>query len=148
MMLTSPNSMSTVHTVKDVKADTEIDVREMIVEITVSDLSKSREWYSRLFGKKGPDLEPFPGNVEFRIGGAWVQVVSGDVQPSSSWNLQLEVSDLSRERERLRAAGIETTEIKTVPNVICFFDLKDPDGNSMRWFQVLTSDPKVIGNRN
>jgi predicted enzyme related to lactoylglutathione lyase len=120
-----------------------IDVRETITQIRVTDLPKSREWYSRLFGK-GPDLEPFPGNVEFKVGGAWVQIVGGKVQPSS-WSLQLEVRDLSRERERLRDAGIAATEIKTVPDVISYFDLSDPDGNSMRWFQVLTSDPKVSG---
>lgn len=139
--------MSMVDRAKDLKGYREIDVREMIVEIPVSDLSSSREWYTRLFGKKGPDLEPFPGNVEFKVGSAWVQIVSGNVQPSSSWSLQLEVRDLSRERERIRAAEIVATEIKTVPNVISFFDLKDPDGNSQRWFQVLTSDPKVTGNR-
>lgn len=122
-----------------------IDVRETITVITVTDLPKSREWYSRLFGK-GPDLEPFPGNVEFKVGGAWVQIVSGKVQPSS-WSLQLEVRDLSRERERLREGGIAATEIKTVPDVISYFDLSDPDGNSMRWFQVLTSDAKVTGGR-
>jgi len=122
-----------------------IEVKEAIVVIAVSDISKSREWYSRLFGK-GPDLEPFPGNVEFRVGGAWVQIVKSKVQ-ASSWSLQLEVQDLSRERERLREAGITATEINTVPNVISYFDLHDLDGNTMRWFQVLTSDPKVTGNR-
>jgi predicted enzyme related to lactoylglutathione lyase len=131
--------------VKNVGAQEPIDVRETIVEITVSDLSKAREWYSRLFGK-GPDLEPFPGNVEFKVGGAWVQIVRGKVQPSS-WTLQIEVWDLSRERERLRKGGIAATEIKTVPNVISYFDVKDPDGNAMRWFQVLTSDPGVTGIR-
>jgi predicted enzyme related to lactoylglutathione lyase len=122
-----------------------IDVRETITVITVSDLSRSREWYSRLFGKD-PDLEPFPGNVEFKVGGAWVQIMSGKVQPSS-WSLQLEVRDLFRERERLRNGGIVATGIKTVPNVISYFDVSDPDGNAMRWFQVLTSDPKVTGSR-
>jgi len=125
----------------------EIDVRELIAEITVSDLERSREWYSRLFGKKGPDLEPFPGNVEFKVGSAWVQIVSGKVDSSSNWDLQLEVRDLARERERIRTAGIAATEDKGVPKVISFFDVKDPDGNKMRWFQVLTSDPKVVGNR-
>jgi predicted enzyme related to lactoylglutathione lyase len=122
-----------------------VDVRETITLIKVNDIQKSREWYSRLFGK-GPDLEPFPGNVEFKLGGAWVQISAGKVQPSS-WSLQLEVRDLSRERERLRENGIEATEIKTVPNVISYFDLSDPDGNAMRWFQVLTSDSKVTGGR-
>jgi hypothetical protein len=66
------------------------------------------------------------------------------VKPSS-WTLTLEVRDLSRERERLRESGIAATEIRTVPKVISYFDLSDPDGNAMRWFQVLTSDPKVTG---
>ena len=120
-------------------------MKDVLVEIAVSDLPKSREWYSRLFGK-GPDLEPFPGNVEFKVGGAWVQIVNGKVQPSS-WTLLLAVGDLSREWERLRESGIAATEIKTVPDVIRFFDLRDPDGNAMRWFQVLTSDPTVTGIR-
>src|SRR6266699_6779340 len=106
-----------------------IGVRETITVITVSDHAKSKEWYSRLFGK-GPDLEPFPGNVEFKVGGAGVQISKGKVQ-ASSWSLQLGVQDLSRERERLREARIGATEIKTVPNVISYFDLNDPDGNTM-----------------
>ena len=122
-----------------------VDVRETMVVIAVSDLSKSRDWYTRLFGK-GPDLEPFPGNVEFKVGGAWVQIMRGIVK-ASSWTLQLEVRDLGRERERLREAQIAAGEIKTIPDVISYFDLSDPDGNAMRWFQVLTSDPKVTGNR-
>lgn len=120
-----------------------IDAKETITVIKVSDLSKSKEWYSRLFGK-GPDLEPFEGNIEFKIGGAWVHIEKGEVKPSS-WSIQIEVKDLSRERERLRTAGIQATEIKTSPDIISWFDLKDPDDNQMRWFQVLTSDPKVTG---
>ena len=139
------NGSELLDNMKDIGTLETIDVRETIVEITVSDLSKSRMWYSQLFGK-APDLEPFPGNVEFRVGGAWVQIVKSKVQ-TSSWSLQLEVQDLSRERERLREAGIAATEIKTVPNVISYFDLNDLDDNTMRWFQVLTSDPKVTGNR-
>ncbi|MDA4123826.1 MAG: VOC family protein [Thaumarchaeota archaeon] len=122
-----------------------VDAREVLVKITVSDPTKSRDWYSRLFGR-GPDLEPFPGNVEYKVGGAWVQIVGGRVQ-ASSWALELEVGDLSRERERLREGGIAATEINTVPEVISYFDLSDPDGNRMRWFEVLTSDPKVTGAR-
>lgn len=122
-----------------------IDVRETITEINVGNLPKSREWYSRLFGKE-PDLEPFPGNVEFKSGGAWVQIVEGEVKPSS-WTLLFEVRDLRRERERLRSAGVAATEIGTSPGVISWFDLRDPDGNAMKWFQVLTADTRVTGVR-
>ena len=122
-----------------------IDARETITQIHVSDLARSKEWYSRLFGKV-PDLEPFPGNIEFNIGGAWVQIVEGEVKPSS-WSILFEVRGLPREHERLRESNIEATKIQTSPNVISWFDLTDPDGNQMRWFQVLTTDAKVTGNR-
>ena len=122
-----------------------IDAVEVITVIKVANLEKSREWYSRLFGK-GLDLEPFPGNVEFKVGGAWVQISEGKVDPSS-WSFQIEVRDVVRERKRLTEAGIQTGEIGTVPQVISWFDLKDSDGNAMRWFQILTNDAKVTGGR-
>ncbi len=122
-----------------------IDAREMITEIRVTDLTKSKEWYMKLFGK-APDLEPFPGNVEFKIGGAWVQIVQGEVKPSS-WGILFEVRNLKRERERLRKNSIAATEIKSNPGVIAWFDLSDPDGNEMRWFQLLTTDKTVTGER-
>jgi predicted enzyme related to lactoylglutathione lyase len=120
-----------------------IKVKDAITVIAVSNLPKSRRWYSILFGK-APDLEPFPGNVEFKVGAAWVQISEGNVT-DSSWSLQLEVEDLAREHRRLQEAGIATTEVGTVPGVISWFDLRDPDGNRMRWFQVLTSDSNVTG---
>jgi len=76
-----------------------------------------------------------------------VQISEGKVSPSS-WSLELEEKDLSRERQRLREASIAATEIGTGPGVISWFDLKDPDGNAMRWFQVLTTDSKVTGIKN
>jgi hypothetical protein len=83
---------------------------------------------------------------KFEVGGSWLQIVKGDVKPSN-WVFQVEVRDLSHERERLRRSGVEAAEIKTVPNVISYFGIKDPDGNSLLFFQVLTSDPNVTGGR-
>lgn len=91
-------------------------------------------------------MEPFPGNIEFKVGSTWLQIEKGEVKPSS-WAFQVEVRDLLRERNRLRTARVEANEIKTVPNVISYFGIKDPDGNSILFFQVLTSDPKVTGGR-
>ncbi len=83
-----------------------IDARETITQIQVSDIAKSRGWYSRLFGK-GPDLEPFPGNVEFKVAGAWIQITEEEVKPSS-WSVQFEVRDLfpgTREAAKERHSG-------------------------------------------
>lgn len=122
-----------------------IEVREIITEITVSDLSRSREWYSLLFGKP-VDLEPFEGNLEWKIAGAWVQISKGEPKPST-WGLRIEVRDVHKERERLRKAGISAKEVKTVPDTIAFFTIRDPDDQDILFFQVLTKDPKVTGGR-
>ncbi|MCI4370522.1 MAG: hypothetical protein L3J81_04240 [Thermoplasmata archaeon] len=58
-----------------------------------------------------------------------------------------EERDLPRERERLRAAGVEAAEIQTLPNVIRYFGIRDPDLNELMFFEVLTADPKVTGKR-
>ena len=120
-----------------------IRVKDIITIIPVSDLARSKAWYSKLFGK-APDLEPFPGNIEFKLGNAWVQISRGAVKPSN-WNLHIEVQDLAREHRRLQDHGIVPSQIGMTAGVITWFDVSDPDGNGMRWFEVLTKDPKVTG---
>ena len=44
-------------------------------------------------------------------------------------------------------SDIPVPEIKTVPNLISWFDIRDPDRNAMRWFQALTTEKKVVGDR-
>ncbi len=127
------------------KADGPVEVREIITEISVSNLERSKEWYTKLFGK-GIDLEPFKGNLEWRLGGGWVQISEGKVRPSS-WGLRIEVRDAVREHERLHRAGIAVKEVKTVPDTIRYFGIRDPDDNDILFFQVLTKDPKVTGGR-
>ena len=117
----------------------------MLVRIAVRDLSRSRQWYERLFGKR-PDLEPLPGQIEFNIAGTWLLIEEGEVSPSS-WNIRLEVGDLTREREHLQQLGIAMTEVKTVSGAIDWFSFADPDGNSWMFFQVSTTDPRVTGKR-
>lgn len=77
---------------------------------------------------------------------AWAQIVAGKPR-SSSRGLQIEVQVLSKERQLLQEAKIEATETNTAPGVISWFDVKDPEGNSMRRFQVLTTGAKATGKR-
>lgn len=122
-----------------------IEARDVITEIKVSDLPKSREWYSLLFGKD-IDLQPFEGNLEWKVAGAWIQISKGEPKPST-WGLRIEVNDIHRERERLRKAGVAAKEVKGVPGTISFFTIRDPDDNDIWFFQVHTKDPKVTGDR-
>jgi predicted enzyme related to lactoylglutathione lyase len=121
------------------------EARDVITEIKVRDLPKSREWYSLLFGKD-IDLQPFEGNLEWKIAGAWIQISKGEPKPST-WGLRIEVKDIHRERERLRKAGVAAKEVKGVPGTDSFFTIRDPDDNDIWFFQVHTTDPKVTGDR-
>ncbi len=75
-----------------------------------------------------------------------MQISEGKVRPSS-WGLRVEVRDAVREHERLHRAGIDAKEVKTVPDTIRYFGIRDPDDNDILFFQVLTKDPKVTGGR-
>lgn len=57
-----------------------IEVRELITETSVSELERSKGRYAQLFGKP-PDLEPFEGDIEWCLGGGWVQISNGEVKP-------------------------------------------------------------------
>lgn len=122
-----------------------IDARKAVTGIAVCDLGGSRVRYSFLLGKP-VDLEPFEGNLERKVAGAWVQISRGE-PGASSWGLGTEVRDIHQERERLRQRGVAAKEGRTIPDTIAIFGVRDRDDQDLMFFQVLTQDPKVTGIR-
>ncbi len=120
-------------------ADEGVRAVEVTVGVPVKDLAGARGWYARLLGKE-PELEPVPGIVEFRVGGTWLQLEEGERRPKG-WVFRIGVPDLQREWDRLAELGIPAREIQTVPEVIRFFDLADPDGNHLSFYQLLSPAP-------
>lgn len=108
------------------------------IGVPVSDLAVAQAWYSRVFAVQ-PDIEPVPGIVEYQIAGTWVQLMDGH-KGVPGWVLRVGVEDLDAERDRIRDLGIEVSETATVPGVISYFDLHDPDGNQLSVYRVLVSD--------
>ena len=121
-----------------------IDARDCITAIQVSDVAKSRAWYSRLLGRE-PDLEPF-GNQEWKIAGGWISLQKG-APTASPWQLHVEVRDVQREYERVKKAGIAVAALQTEPGELSFFTVTDPDNYTLLLFQVLSKDPKITGAR-
>jgi predicted enzyme related to lactoylglutathione lyase len=112
-----------------------MDATEVTIGIPVVDLARSRDWYERLLGT-APELEPVAGMAEFRIAGAWVQLIErSSARPG--WAFRIGVTGLDAEHERLMAEGFEPTEIETVPGVIRFLQLEDPDGNAVSLYELL-----------
>jgi predicted enzyme related to lactoylglutathione lyase len=105
------------------------------VAIPVSDLSVAIAWYDAVLDRTA-ELEPVPGIVEYELSGTWIQLVGGR-RGSPGWVLRYGVEDIELERDRLKGLGIEPGDIETVPGVISFFDLRDPDDNELSAYQVL-----------
>lgn len=81
-------------------------------------------------------LEPAPGVVEFKIGGAWLQLSEGNTNVTG-WTFRNGVKDVAAGLVRLHAMGIKTADIKTILGLVSFFRFQDPDGNSLSFYQLL-----------
>lgn len=112
-----------------------MEITEVTLGIPVVDLARSRDWYERLLGF-APELEPVAGMAEFRVAGAWLQLMEVRA-PRPGWAFRIGVQNLETEFGRLRAGGFEPTEIETVPGVIRFLQLRDPDGNAVSLYELL-----------
>ena len=107
-----------------------------VVYLYVRDLERSLAFYRDLLGipLEGDDdwvEATFPGGVRFALH-AW-HPEAGEIG-SGTVNVNLEVADLSRAVERLRAAGVEVREIeRELWGSAC--QVVDPDGYRIHLFQ-------------
>lgn len=105
-------------------------IEKILAVVSVRDLDASRAWYSTLFGRE-PDNNPMPSLVEWNVvGSGWVQV-SVDADRAGSSLLNVAVSDLDADRQRLIDRGLEPSEIQNVNKGVQLSALTDPDGNTV-----------------
>lgn len=103
----------------------------------MKDLEASRQWYERLLGET-ECVTPIEGILELKISNKlWLQLIRkrGDSEPTDSV-LRMEVTDIQAELNRLGLLGIPTTGVEMVEGVISYFDLQDPDGNRLSFYQL------------
>ncbi len=102
--------------------------------LPVAELERSIEWYKQLLGEIDY-FSPADGIIEFALNdNTWLQLFEGEL--SSSSVLRLEVKDIEFQYKRLKNLKLSPTEIELVPNVVSYFDFKDPDGNQLSFYKL------------
>ena len=109
-----------------------MSIDHVLAVVPVSDIDRSRDWYSSLFGRSA-DNNPMPTLVEWQVlPGAWVQVFS-DPQRAGSGLLNFAVDDVESHLAQVRERGIEPGEIVDANKGVRISTVNDPDGNTIRF---------------
>lgn len=107
-----------------------MSIDHVLAVVPVSDIEKSRDWYSSLFGRSA-DNNPMPTLVEWQVlPGAWVQVFN-DPQRAGSGLLNFAVDDLDGQLAQVRERGLDPGDIVEANKGVWLSTVNDPDGDSI-----------------
>lgn len=102
------------------------------VGIPVRDLDVAVAWYRHAFGLGEPDLRPMDRLAEFDLGSFWLQLaVSPDHAGGEGISLNISVESAAAEQKRFAGLGLDVTEVERFEGAVEFFQLSDPDGNTI-----------------
>jgi len=102
------------------------------VGIPVKDLPSAVAWYRAAFELGEPDVIPMEGLAEFDLGPFWLQLAeSPDTAGIDGMSLNLSVADATAERQRFAGLGLAVSELQHIEGVVDYFELTDPDGNTL-----------------
>ena len=107
-----------------------------VVSISVTDLVKGRDFYSKVLelGEPVIDLPDF-GWIEFKFGAdsGHVSLTKAEEgwQPGGGITIVMDVDDCAAACKALRAKGVRCDDPVTIPNMITYFDFYDPFGNRL-----------------
>ena len=110
----------------------------------VKDFDRAKKFYSEVMGFDITwDGRSEIGWAEFalpaegaRLG---INLIRDGEHRQGSGTLTMDVEDLAACQTYLGEKGIETTEIIDIPNMVSYFNLKDPEGNPIQ----VVADPRV-----
>jgi predicted enzyme related to lactoylglutathione lyase len=115
-----------------------MSVTRLLAQMTVGDLDRAVDWYSRLFGR-GPDERPMDGLVEWHLTDSFgIQVWSEPGRAGAS-TMILDESELDARLAQLDEAGIayDGPQDVTASRIV---QLSDPDGNRIVFSEPLAGD--------
>jgi catechol 2,3-dioxygenase-like lactoylglutathione lyase family enzyme len=116
-----------------------VDISTVMAQMIVTDLDRSVEFYSRLFGR-APDASPMDGLREWHVEGAGAIQVYEEPDRAGRSGVTLHVGDLEGAVASLDAAGIAHEPIAEA-TFVRVVELVDPDDNRI----VVTGAPAAAG---
>lgn len=119
-------------------AQTQPTYASSTMSFPVTNLEKSIEWYKQVLGNV-EYFSPAEGVTEFMLNeNTWLQLFEFEGQSSSAAIMRLEVGDIRIQHNRLQKLGLSPSPVELVPEVVSYFDFKDPDGNQLSFYQMET----------
>lgn len=102
-------------------------LQRLLAQMTVTDLASATGFYTGLFGR-GPDANPMPGLLEWRLGESFGVQVWEEAARAGHSSMVFDDSDLEARARLLDAAGLAHDGIQDATTVR-ILPLVDPDGN-------------------
>jgi len=116
--------------------DMEKSFRSITVGLLVPDPEEALHWYQQFLGDH-QELRPSAGVVEMEmLPYVWIQFIRGNAKPGTSV-FRLGVEDIYEMKYDLDSLDILTGEIHEVPGKVRYFQLMDPYGYSLSFYQEL-----------
>ena len=113
------------------------EIKSVTIGIPVTNMDNATKWYRSLLGNV-EEMEPAPGVWEFSLTPTtWLQLFEVKNSQSNPTVVRFESSDINASHELALKISKEVTEIESVPEVVSYFDFKDPFGNSLSFYELL-----------
>lgn len=112
-------------------------INSITVGLPVSDLPSAIQWYRQLLGER-EEAVPAPDMLEILVTPTfWLQLFEDKATSSGSSIVRFEAQDIYTAHEIASQIGVDVQDVETVPDVVCYFDFRDPFGNQLSFYQIL-----------
>ena len=115
------------------------NIEGVTIGIAVKDITEATLWYKSLLGDVEV-IEPAPGTVELQLtDSTWLQLDdTGYLEMGGGSSIiRLMTDDIDATHKIVKGLTSEVDDDETVEGVVKYFDLKDPSGNKLSYYQMV-----------
>jgi len=112
-------------------------IMSVTIGLPVSDLKKATDWYRKVL--ENPEIiNPAPDVSELMLTStSWLQLFQVKTVESNPTVLRFETNNIVASHELAIKYGNQVGEIEIVPNIIKYFEFRDPFGNTLSFYELL-----------